>query len=177
MTYFKLPQLIEFITSENKKKLARLLTDNWDVISKSVGSSKNHQAWEGGFLHHTIEVMNIAYWMYQSCPRKLSFTLSDVFEVLLLHDLEKPWNYAPTKGTRPVFRSKEDRKLFRDRVIQEKDIQLTTEQWNALTYIEGVPDRDYTPNERVMGELATFCHCCDILSARLWYNKGKEGEW
>jgi len=40
-------------------------------------------------------------------------------------------------------------------------------------YVEGVPDSEYTPGERTMGELAAFCHCCDIISARLWHDKGR----
>lgn len=69
--------------------------------------------------------------------------------------------------------SKADRKAFRDKLIRAYGIQLTAEQWNALEYVEGIPDSQYTPGERVMGELAAFCHMCDICSARLWHDQGQ----
>lgn len=76
-----------------------------------------------------------------------------------------------------VLKTKEDRRAFRDGLIVEHDILLSDDQKNALRYVEGVPDSEYTPSERTMGELAAFCHMCDVASARLWYDWGKEHSW
>jgi hypothetical protein len=67
------------------------------------------------------------------------------------------------------------RRQFRSDVIQKYGIALTDAQQNALRYVEGIPDLEYQPGARIMGELAAFCHMCDICSARLWHDKG--GEW
>jgi hypothetical protein len=55
-----------------------------------------HQAWEGGYVDHLQETMNIGIDLYKtfSQRRDLTFTLSDLFIVLFLHDLEKPFKYA-----------------------------------------------------------------------------------
>jgi len=75
------------------------------------------------------------------------------------------------------LKTKEDRRAFRDGMIEEYGIELSDDQKNALKYVEGIPDSEYKPGERIMGELAAFCHSCDILSARLWYDWGKEHSW
>jgi hypothetical protein len=91
--------------------------------------------------------------------------------VMFLHDIEKPFKaeFGPT------WRTKEDRRNFRKNLIQQNEIALSRTQWNALEYVEG--EHDYSNKERMMGEMAALCHCADILSARLWHNKGKEQNW
>jgi hypothetical protein len=69
--------------------------------------------------------------------------------------------------------SKEARRKFRNDLIRAYGVKLTPEQENALRYVEGIPDSEYQPGERIMGELAAFCHMCDICSARLWHDKGQ----
>jgi hypothetical protein len=133
-------------------------------------------------------VLNIACQQYNwmSRARKLPFKRSDALQVLFLHDIEKPWKYSRggwtqtevVKATQsyrelPVG-TKEERVAFRDAVIKHYKLELTDDQKNALKYVEGVRDTDYTPGERTMGELAAFCHTCDILSARMWHDKGKD---
>jgi hypothetical protein len=168
---------------------ARILQENYDLITTAAGSSHNHQAWRGGYLDHVVETMNIAcqQFRWMDKVRVLPFTLYEALEVLFLHDIEKPWKYAPNRElpAAPELRAnssfrclpvktKEDRKKFRDAVIEHYKIELTDDQKNALRYIEGVPDSEYTPGERTMGELAAFCHTCDILSARMWHDQGKD---
>jgi hypothetical protein len=187
--------------------LRRLVDEHSERMRKAPGSSRNHQAWEGGYLDHVREAMNIAcqlyYWL--DSLRALPFSLGDALTVMFLHDLEKPWKhgdsclcghareahttgdalFGPTcvpcaeAGKRcDLYRctemaTKESRRLFRNRMIEAYGIKLSDAQSNALRYVEGVPDSEYTPGERTMGELAAFCHCCDILSARLWHDRGK----
>jgi len=140
-----------------------------EICKDAAGSSHNHQAWKGGYLDHIVETMNIACWLYETSPRPFPFSLEDALVVMFLHDIEKPF-----KGI-SVWPTKEARRLFRDTFIQQSQIALTDEQSNAICYVEG--EHDYSSTERKMGTLAAFCHCCDIFSARLWHNKGKERRW
>ena len=169
MNYLTIHELLKLIPGS--EPLERILSDHRDRVFKAPGSSHNHQAWEGGYVDHVQETMNTARWLYDSCPRKLPFELADALVVLFLHDIEKPWKDGMQ------FKTKEARRIFRGALIAEYGIRLWPEQENALRYVEGVPDSEYTPGERTMGELAAFCHMCDIASARIWHDKGREGRW
>jgi len=194
--YYDLHSLMKEMSALNFEELMKLLNDHRKLMATAMGSSKNHQAWEGGYLAHIVECLNIAVWLYDTSPRRLPFARCHALEVLFLHDLEKPFKQFPDAGT-PIgswaqleplshynqggvqinLNSKQFRKEFRNQLIRKYGIQLSDAQWNALAYVEGVPDSEYSPGERTMGELAAFCHCCDILSARLWYDEGKTGAW
>jgi len=118
--------------------------------------------------------MNLAVLFYErlGSVRPLPFSLSDALLVVFLHDLEKPWKYQIGSDghiTKDTSMTKEERKGFRARKIREYGIELTQEHENALRYIEGIPDSEYTPGARIMGPLAAFCHLCDITSARIWF--------
>lgn len=188
--YLTLDELFDLM--EDSETYERIYTENAALFDKAQGSSHNHQAWEGGYISHVVEAMNIACQQYDwmARARKMPFKRSEALQVLWLHDIEKPWKYGPrdkadawvqtavveaTQDYRnlPVG-TKEERKAFRAAIIKHYGIVLTPEQENALEYVEGVPDSKYTPGERTMGELAAFCHSCDILSARMWHDKGKD---
>ena len=194
MQYLNFPSLMALIPSPDSERLWDIIRDNQELFLKAQGSSHNHQAWEGGYLDHVAETMNIACQLYNTLNRlrKLPFSLSDALEVMFLHDIEKPFKEKPETIT-PLgvsFKEHRDKALaecaiasrgpdlkkirrqFRADIIEKFGIELTPEQENALQYVEGVPDSEYTPGERTMGELAAFCHCADILSARLWHDKG-----
>lgn len=212
--YHNLLELINMI-DDNGGAYNAILNDHWMQMCVQPGSSHNHQAWEGGYVHHVVETMNIAVWLYWTSPRKLPFTLSHALEVMFLHDIEKvfskqlkgkfTWHCSECgfrnedgevavkhyvtdhNGDESVARhgaiyrvdlySKAERKAFRAEFIKAYGIKLTEVQENALKYVEGVSDAEYTPGARTMGELAAFCHCCDIMSARLWHDKGQEEKW
>jgi hypothetical protein len=178
--YLDPTSLLALIPDPNRTNLWAIVRDNQERFASACGSSHNHQAWPGGYFDHVAEVMNLACQLYRtlSSLRKLPFALHEALEVMFLHDIEKPFKDGKTLvwetklGTMTVEAVKENRKKFRADIIQKYNIKLTPEQENALRYVEGVPDSEYTPGERTMGELAAFCHCCDILSARLWHDKG-----
>lgn len=178
--YLDLTSLLSLMP--NREAYERIIADNTVAFVEAFGSSHNHQAWKGGYLDHVVETMNIACQLYQTlnAARKLPFQLHEALEVMFLHDLEKPFKDGkllifnnPANGTHmQIEATKANRKALRADLIDKYGIQITTDQRNALEYVEGVPDSKYTPGERTMGELAAFCHCCDILSARLWHDKG-----
>jgi len=189
--------LVAWFSEQNRNAFVRLITDCPREFEHAQGSTYNHQAWDGGYKDHVVETLNIAHWLYVNSPRALPFKLSEALEVMFLHDLEKPFKQFPNAPTiigswaqleldlhydhmesfRVALSPKQFRREFRNQLIRKYGIQLTDAQENALRYVEGVPDSEYTPKERIMEELAAFCHCCDILSARLWHNYGQTGAW
>lgn len=144
---------------------------------------------------------------FTNLGRPMPFTLPDVLLVMFLHDLEKPWKHFKFEDCfcghglalhnrinavsdascsecrqcnmfrQVTLKTKEQRRAFRDHLIDMYGISLSGNQRNALQYVEGIPDSEYRPGERIMGELAAFCHSCDILSARCWHDWGKERSW
>jgi len=185
--YLTLDELFDLMP--DSEAYERIYWENKALFENAAGSSHNHQAWEGGYMNHVTEIMNIAcqQFNWMSRARKLPFTRGEALQVLFLHDIEKPWKFSTTDAgiqdtvlartqdfrSLPV-KTKEERVAFRDAVIFHYGICLTNEQKNALKYVEGVRDKDYTPGDRVMNELAAFCHVCDLLSARMWHDKGKD---
>ncbi len=208
IAYFKLSDLLAQLPDP---KLREFATDYYEVLSKAPGSSHNHQAWEGGYLHHVTETMNIACQLFNTLNqlRPLPFKVENALVVMYLHDIEKPFKDNPdvltplgiswkqycdeteTKhwcdiedGSRkaqplhyrhPPINWKAVRRQFRTDIIVHLGIELMKEQWAALEYVEG--EHDYSPGKRSMNELGAFCHCCDILSARLWHDKGNGKSW
>ena len=148
------------------------LEHNQERLKKAKGSATKHQAWEGGYIDHIYETMEIAMMLYNRLDghlgRDLPFSLSDVMLTLFLHDLEKPWKHI---GGGRKF-TKTEAKKFRKQKIEEYGFRLTNEHWNALEYVEG--EHDYHPIERKQGRLAAFIHCCDTLSARMWFDEPKK---
>jgi hypothetical protein len=175
--YLDLTALMALIPDPNRSNLWAMVRNNQERFESAHGSTHNHQAWAGGYLDHISEVMNIACQLYNTFDtlRKLPFELYEALEVMFLHDIEKPFKengcLLDETGNKTEA-TKANRKAFRRNMIGKYGVRLTEEQDNALEYVEGVPDSQYTPGERTMGELASFCHCCDILSARLWWDRG-----
>jgi hypothetical protein len=169
MKYYDIDTLVHLANHPKLEELHEQLMQ-MSLVTFAKGSTHNHQAWDGGYLDHVAEVMNIAVRLYAdlTAMRQLPFTLSDALIVLYLHDLEKPF-------TGSLGLPKQERREFRDALIVTHGIELSPIQQNALTYVE--VEFDYTNTERKMGELACFCHICDVLSARLWYDRGAERSW
>src|SRR5258708_29109427 len=79
---------MSLIPDPNRTNLWAIVRDNQEKFLKAQGSSNNHQAWQGGFLDHVAEVMNIACQLYRTLNglRKLPFELHEALEVMFLHD-------------------------------------------------------------------------------------------
>lgn len=173
--YHELLRAIERIDEPYKSACLRIYVEHGVLFRTVPGSTNNHQAWPGGYWDHVTEVMNIALELYPmlASKRQLPFSLSDALLVLFLHDIEKPWKYDMLpKGRleiKPALREKPAQHAYRITRLAEYGISLTDDQLNGLKYVEGEL-ADYTSRRRVMGPLAAFCHACDNLSARLWFN-------
>lgn len=166
--YLQLPDLVSKIDQPWRDGCQKLLTDHEDRFKQAPGSSHNHQVWPGGYWDHITEAMNLANVLYDRLDslRPLPFSKSDALLVIYLHDLEKPWKADRT------FESEEDKRLFRSKLLVDYGIVLKPDQYNALTYVHGELD-DYRSDRRVINELGVFCHSCDYMSARLWFDHAK----
>jgi len=173
--YLSIDALLGAIEGPNGEACRRLYDTYRHRFEASPGSSHNHQAWPGGYLDHVVDAMNIGgsvYDLYDSL-RPLPFSKSDVYLIVFLHDLEKPFRYTAEDGTlvpEPPRVEKAELEAFKRDLIAESGIELTSQQANALEFVEGIRDDKYRKDARVMGELAVVCHIADLTSARLWYN-------
>lgn len=175
LTTKKLTYILYYISQPNKDKCQKLYKSNQIAFDNVPGSLSKHQAWTAGYIDHLFEMMKIAEKLYKalSDERHLPFYLEDVALVIFLHDLDKVWKYEKVNKQKvPIMRTPEERKQFTLKKIEEFEFDLTSEQLNAIMYIEGEGE-DYNPDFRVMGKLSAFCHCCDTLSARLWFDYPK----
>lgn len=167
--------MLEALPTANRAACLTLLAAEGERFRRAYGSVANHQVWPGGYYDHIREVMNLACLLYgpMHAAMQLPFSLADALLVLFLHDIEKPWKYERlADGTLeivPGLKRKEAQHAFQLAKIHEYGIVLTPEQANALHYVEG-EGADYNPRQRVMNELAAFCHACDTIVARIRYN-------
>lgn len=163
------------LPAANRAACLRLLNTEGGRFRQSYGAVANHQVWPGGYYDHIREVMNLACLLYgpMHAAMQLPFSLADALLVLFLHDIEKPWKYERlAEGTLEIvsgLKRKDAQHAFQLAKINEYGIVLTPEQANALHYVEG-EGADYNPRQRVMNELAAFCHACDTMVARIRYN-------
>jgi hypothetical protein len=185
LDYLPLAAMLEMIDDHAKSVCVRLLDENRGLFEAAPGSRHNHQAWPGGYLDHVVDGMNYARHLYAldaAIGRPLVFSLSDALLIFFLHDLEKPWRILASKdgtlGNAVGFEDKASFKAFRERKLVEMGLEMTPAQHNALAYVEGEAD-SYSSSERVMNELAAFCHKVDIWSARQYYDypKAVGDEW
>lgn len=173
LDYLPIEALVELIDEPPRDAAKRILNDNRALFERSRGSTHNHQTWDGGYIDHVTDGMNYArhlYAMTASLGRPLPFTLSDALLIFFLHDLEKPWRIlvqqSGTAINRPGLDTKKAFKDFREAKLAEYGLVLSPAQFNGLTYVEG-EGPDYKSTERVMNELAAFCHMVDVWSARI----------
>jgi hypothetical protein len=169
-------EILPLLHPQNQKPAFSFWDDLQTHIPDAAGSSKSHQAWEGGYKDHIQEVVNIARILYQQlhAERPLQFSLSSAYLVLFLHDCEKPFRRAskeqlvnfPWIEKRPA---KSD-KLFQKLLVEHYGFVISDDEWNALRYVEGEPETEYIEGERLQGPLAAFCHICDTISARIWHD-------
>lgn len=179
MDWEKLPleKLFDKLDKRQAEVARKIYQDYKENIETIPGSSTKHQIWEGGYLSHIEEAMNIASVLYDSLSncRPLPFSLSDALFCVYMHDFDKVQRFRWVDGE--LLKSGDYSKDYIDKtakLLKEKyDYELTSEQYNALKYAHG-EGLDYHPTDRIMLPLATLVHCADVISARVWYNDGKE---
>lgn len=177
-SYLDLDELVMLIDAEHRDAVRSLIDDYRERYAHARGSSRNHQAWSGGYWDHITDMGNIMVQQYRwmNAVRPLPFSLSEALIVALCHDLEKMVRFGRDGREDPRLAGKADKAAFRLNLIAQYGIKLTASMANALRYAEGVRDGEYTNQARVMGPLAAFVHTCDVLSARMWYDYPRTGD-
>lgn len=186
---YTLSELLAMIDEPNRSICERLIADNPVEFAAAAGSTRIHQAWQGGYRDHVVEVMNFAVLYYNALvplgrfellPLEQMFTLSDALVVMFWHDIEKIWRsqldaenhiiIGPDDRVMvtPGLDTKMDRIVFAQETIANYGVVLTPAMENALRYVEGIRDADYTPDDPLMWPLAALCHMCDLTSARMF---------
>lgn len=164
----KLIKLISNLHPDYRDRCLKLYLDNETIFNSCPGSTWNHQTWPGGYIDHMCEISQIARSTYAalSAVRPLSFSLDDALLCLFLHDLEKPWKYA---GLKNFINDEERLKFVHDKAL-EYGISWSGDRFNAVKYAHG-EGKDYRADHRVQSPLAAFVHCCDVISARIWFDQ------
>lgn len=150
----------ELVYPDRRKKLIQYHNYFIKFFNEAKGSANKHQAWVGGYRNHLQQCLNIAEHLYEL---DFSFNFDSVILVLYFHDIEKMFKYSSLD----VNLRKEV--YLTETLFKIDGIRFSEEEMNALTYIHGEGE-DYCAN-RVMNELAAFCHSCDIISARCYHSK------
>lgn len=169
--------LISLMQPEHKRVAEKICEDYKNIIYAIPGSASKHQTWEGGYVSHLEETMNLAVILYHQLHtrRPLDFTLSSALFCLFLHDFDKVQRYRMVDGQLQSMSSYDTDYINKTRDIVKENYKyaLTSEEFNALKYAHG-EGNDFQPGgERVMLPLATLVHCCDTISARIWHDYGK----
>lgn len=152
------------ISNDNSIRLIQMLDYFLNNFPQAPGSSNNHQSFSGGYYKHISDILDYAQSLYDNLSEvdKLNFSLSDAITVLFLHDIEKPIKYSKD------FNNLTDDEI-RNSLIIQFGVEIDEKIISALKYIHGEGD-DYRKDKRIMSPLSAFCHCCDVISARIFYN-------
>lgn len=167
--FYILNEILNPIDNKNYSSMWLFNDNHWDLMCEAKGSTSSHQDWEYGYIDHIYHCLSLAKTLYESLSSEtLPFTLESAVRVLYFHDIEKLWKY-PCKQSMPYAQFG---KWFLYTVWLKEiyRVNFTEEELNALRYIHG-ENEDYTPGKRVMNPLAAFCHCVDVMSARIWFDK------
>lgn len=165
-------------------KIRKNLMDHGDDRSKHViafhdhhlpemltatGSSGNHHFWQGGYYDHISDCFSLAHRMWMTLSHRTSeFGLCNIFYVLYFHDIEKLWKYGNIESELKCPPNDVGKEVFyMEELPSCWNIWFTDDELNALKYIHG-EGQDYSKTQRIMCQLAGFCHAVDILSARTW---------
>lgn len=169
--------LISLLEPAHKDVAERICEDYKEVLFVIPGSIHKHQAWEGGYVSHIEEAMNLGIILYHqlSIRRPLDFTLSSLLFCLFLHDFDKLLRYEPTPSgaQRKTEYSKNYLETTSRLLSDTYGYILTDDEYKGIKYAHAEPDSEYNPESRVTNTLGALVHCCDYISARIWHDYGK----
>lgn len=180
-----LPLISRLVEPAFVPAIRRFHNDHLDDILANVGSSHNHQSWHGGYCDHIVQCLTLAEQLYKMLhkfdvvvwgrpfgtnPSQYvpPFTLASAALVLYFHDVEKIPKYTRTPSKfNPVLRHNQE--VWYYGILPERyGITFNDAEQNALKYVHG--EHDHSKTERKAGPLAAFCHCCDMMSARMFHD-------
>lgn len=172
-----LHDLMQLMRPTHRQVAEKICRDYGEQMSIIPGSATKHQTWEGGYISHIEETMNLILIMYHELHRRrpLPFDVSTALFCAFIHDFDKLLRYTVKDNkTDLTARHADDDSEKVKQALQEKyGYALTEEEYKAIKYTHGEGD-DFQPGgNRVMTPLATLVHCCDVISARIWHDYGR----
>ena len=166
----RLARQIDTLAAPRRARVRAWFDAHATEVAAAQGSGHNHQAWPGGFLDHTLQLLASVDLLLDTLPGvhplPADVTADSAKTVLLFHDVEKVFKY----GGGLLMDFGKTTYLFWH-LPREWGITFTAAEVNALNYVHGEGDH-YRKDRRVMGPLAAFVHSCDVLSARVWHDRG-----
>ncbi len=155
-----------------------------EEILYAKGSGHKHQYWKGGYHDHICQCLFLAGSHYDlmshygvtGLNRKSSefpfvppFRLQSAALVLYFHDIEKIFKYGGNERSyEPELLV--DNNIWHYGILPEKyGIYFSKDEFNALKYIHG-EGAAHDEIIRAQTPLAAFCHCIDVMSARIFFD-------
>jgi hypothetical protein len=163
-------KIVGLLPAHRAEGVLKFHDDHLSEILCARGSKENHQFWCGGYHDHILQCLVLGEhqfnWLVSST--KLGFVFSSAAIVFLFHGIEKIFKYG-LQHTRYLKKEIEDKNIWYYGILPEKyGIYFEEGELNALEYIHG--EHDYSGTERKMKPLAAFCHCIDVMSARIFFD-------
>lgn len=165
-------KFIDLISDDSKEWYYSLYTFLITHLPNAVGSIyEKHQRREWWYYDHIAEMLLLWERLYLEMNqfKKLQFNFESVIKIVLLHDIEKPFNY--TNDWKEIMKKwKLNNQSIFAYITHKYYIKLNDDELNWIRYIhwEG---NDYSEKERIMKPLAAFCHILDVASARIYYDR------
>jgi hypothetical protein len=173
-----LAKLLDRLEPSKRDLCWQVLEDYHEIITVIPGAQTKHQTWEGGYISHVEEAMNICIGLYGvlSARRSLSFSLADALFCIFWHDFDKVLRFRK-QADGSFMATKSYGSEFTDKIAElarkQYGYEFTADEYNAIKYAHG-EGKDYHPSDRIMGPLATIVHCSDVISARIWFDEGRD---
>lgn len=177
--------LLEDINDPRQAILLKIYLDHAKLFHSTLGSSHNHQAWDGGYADHIAECLRVNEVVYDALSeiRPLTFSKASGAIALFFHDIEKPFKYGPKTNaeclrwqTQCADKHNGDWEAVKYDILDDFEFKygltFTDEEQNALKYTHG-EGNDHRKDHRVASPLAAHVHHCDNTSARIWFDDGK----
>ncbi len=173
MEEFEIEYFLDHINKENRDACLSMHSHFTSNYSDAKWSQYKHQAWEWGYQQHIKDILNISKRLYENVYTDFwrpNFNIEDSYEVLFLHDIEKPIKYTKNRTQEVLLLQWANTYQIREYLIKKFWIIIRPDIAWALKYIHGEWD-DYTNKKRIMSELWTHCHIADNMSSWIFHNK------
>ena len=95
-----LRKFIDLIADPKLQKLCASLPLKFDFMT-APAACRRHQAYEGGLVDHTLEVLEIALATASALPLKGLINRDVLIVAALWHDFGKIWDYEPNEAKHP----------------------------------------------------------------------------
>jgi 3'-5' exoribonuclease len=165
--------------------LDNILNDYRKLMITQPASTEYHSAYEGGWIDHTLSVVEIckSKWLssiYDGCTTE--FVQSLLF-VAVLHDIGKLgspeypgylWDKKENKFiSNPYYMNKVGHELRSVWLLNQYGVKLTEDEFTAIVYHAGLYRNDMNTFCKIENPLVLLLHTADNLAAKLLEKRGK----